>query len=110
MTDDYSATKGLFHLVLNINNGAAEGTGIMPLVTFAQNLIGTQLPNEIVTYSVGTLNNLLVVIQHIKDFAPSIVFTVLFGVFTIIHTIILCINTSRVIIFIFHMYGYATVL
>ena len=95
MTDDYSATKGLFHLVLNINNGAAEGTGIMPLVTFAQNLIGTQLPNEIVTYSVGTLNNLFGGYPTHKDFAPSIVFTVLFGVFTIIHTIILCINTSR---------------
>ncbi|EEQ47233.1 hypothetical protein L150_02076 [Candida albicans Ca529L] len=95
MTDDYSATKGLIHLVLNINNGAAEGTGIMPLVTFAQNLIGTQLPNEIVTYSVGTLNNLFGGYPTHKDFAPSIVFTVLFGVFTIIHTIILCINTSR---------------
>ena len=69
MTDDYSATKGLFHLVLNINNGAAEGTGIMPLVTFAQNLIGTQLPNEIVTYSVGTLNNLFGGYPTHQDFA-----------------------------------------
>ena len=47
MTDDYSATKGLFHLVLNINNGAAEGTGIMPLVTFAQNLIELNYPMKL---------------------------------------------------------------
>ena len=95
MTDDYSVSEGLIHLVLSINNGAAEGTGIMPLVGFAQNLIGKKLPAELISYNVDTLNNLFGGYPTHADLAPSIVFTVLFGVFTIVHTIILCINTSR---------------
>ena len=92
---DYTATEGLMALIRNIHNGAAEGTGVQRLISFAKNLIGPKLPETIITYNINRQNNLFGGYPDHRDYAPSIVFAVLFGVFIIFHTIILIINTSR---------------
>ncbi|RCK66820.1 hypothetical protein Cantr_02856 [Candida viswanathii] len=96
MSDDtYSATEGLMNLIRNIHDGAAEGTGIALLVDFAKNLVGPTLPDELISYNIGVQNNLFGGYPDHRDYAPSIVFAVLFALFAICHTIILIINTTR---------------
>ncbi|EMG47190.1 hypothetical protein G210_2507, partial [Candida maltosa Xu316] len=94
-SDDYSASEGLMDLIRSINNGPAEGTGIMKLVVFAKNLLGEELPPAIISYNIGRQNNLFGSYPTSMDKVPSIIFAALFAFFMICHLVIFIINTSR---------------
>lgn len=94
MSDDYTATQGVFHLLLTTNNGPYEGTGIKLLVDQANNLLGG-VPDTFTSYAVSRQNNLMGGYPDSKDFAPLILFAVIFGILGVLHTIVFIINCSR---------------
>lgn len=91
----YPALKGLVHFLQPLLNGAAEGTDISYVVKFSRNLLGPQLPEVLTKYVVSTQISLFGDYPISSDLAPSILFTVLFAVAGIIHSIIFWNNFSR---------------
>ncbi|KAM9938273.1 hypothetical protein OXX80_002222 [Metschnikowia pulcherrima] len=91
----YPASKGLVRLLSPLFNGAAEGTNIKHVVEFSHNLLGPKLPDILTKYVVSTQISLFGDYPVSSDLAPSILFTVLFGVAGLIHLLIFCINFSR---------------
>ncbi|WLF79522.1 hypothetical protein PVL30_003277 [Lodderomyces elongisporus] len=81
----YTASTGLLHLIYNIQNGAAPGTGVKKLATFANNLLGEEIPPAVINNAVGLLNNLYGSYPNHSDYVPSIVFAALFAVIMFIH-------------------------
>ncbi|ODV69552.1 hypothetical protein HYPBUDRAFT_102222 [Hyphopichia burtonii NRRL Y-1933] len=93
--DHYTALDGLIHLIESLNNGAADGTGIYKLVTFARNLIGYDLPQFLVNYEIENQNDLFGSYPTTKDKAPSAIFAAVFGVLAILHLMLFIINCTR---------------
>ncbi|KAI5952363.1 hypothetical protein KGF54_003229 [Candida jiufengensis] len=91
----YTATEGLVNLLYTTYNGADKGTGILVLVDRGKNLLGDILPQTLINYLIGYQNNLLGEYPRQSDFAPSILFAVIFALITIIYCIIFTINTYR---------------
>ncbi|KAI5950512.1 hypothetical protein CANMA_005172 [Candida margitis] len=92
----YTASHGVGKLVEeSLFNGASEGTGVVNILIWGRNVIGYNLPPEIIDYFIRTQNNLFGSYPNSDDKTPSIVFAVLFAVIFIIHIIIFIINTSR---------------
>ncbi|ODV69551.1 hypothetical protein HYPBUDRAFT_3521 [Hyphopichia burtonii NRRL Y-1933] len=91
----YTAVEGLMLLVNSLHNGAAPGTGVYPLILWARNLLGHDLPQVLIDYNVGVQNNLFGSYPTEADVAPSIVFTFAFLLLMFGHIIILSINLSR---------------
>ncbi|CAK9439566.1 uncharacterized protein LODBEIA_P36660 [Lodderomyces beijingensis] len=98
MGDDqfyYTPTTALLNLVYHVQNGAATGTGILRLASIARNLQGPIIPDSIVNYCVITQNNVFGGYPDMSDFAPSIVFAVLFALIMVMHVIIFAVDQWR---------------
>lgn len=95
MEHDDSATGGLMKFLLATANGGAPGTGIKQIIDIGTNLLGDELPDELVKYNVDTQNVLMGGYPTEWDVAPSIAFSVIFFVFLILHTSIFLINFFR---------------
>ncbi|KAI5950513.1 hypothetical protein CANMA_005173 [Candida margitis] len=92
----YTPSTGVMGLLFtSAHNGAEIGTGIDPLLREARNLLGSKIPQILIDYNIGTQINLFGSYPSSGDFAPSLVFSILFAVVFVIHTIIFIINTSR---------------
>lgn len=91
----YTATEGLINLLYKLQNGAKVGTGITEFKQVGINLLGNELPPALVSGSVDYLNNLFGGYPTQWDFAPSIVFSVLFFILGFAHLGLFIINTSR---------------
>lgn len=91
----YPGVRGLSEFVLPLVNSPAEGTGVLYIVKFAKNLMGDTLPLNLVRYAVSTQISLFGDYPIGEDLAPSIVFTVLFGITGFFHFLVFFINFSR---------------
>ncbi|KAK7680650.1 hypothetical protein QCA50_016215 [Cerrena zonata] len=67
----YTAVEGLMLLVNSLHNGAAPGTGVYPLILWARNLLGHDLPQVLIDYNVGVQNNLFGSYPTKSDVAPN---------------------------------------
>lgn len=97
-TSDYSytgATAGLMAFLLYCNNHPADGTGIQELAKQGHNLLGPQLPLQILNYQVGHQINLIGSYPTDTDVAPSAIFVAVFAVLMFLHLTIFIINCSR---------------
>lgn len=90
MSDD-SPFHGLLLLIDSFNNGPDMGTGILKLIEQGKKLLGP-LPEGLIQYAIERQNNLIGGYPTRKDLAPSIVFSVVFGVIGLLHMIIWTIN------------------
>lgn len=93
--EGYPAAKGLVRLVQTLNNGAADGTGIIHLVNSCHNMLGPVIPPILVSYCVSVQNNIFGDYPTKSDIAPSIVFAVIFGILALFHILIFFINWWR---------------
>ncbi|KAG5418877.1 hypothetical protein I9W82_003595 [Candida metapsilosis] len=92
----YTASHGVGQMALvSIFNGAAQGSGVSPMLKWGKNLIGPELPPALVNYFIDTQLNLFGSYPNHEDKVPSIVFAVLFAVTFVVHVIIFIINTLR---------------
>lgn len=92
---DRNPMHGLFLLLQAVNNGADMGTGITKVKVQAINLLGSRLPQPLLTFAIGRQNNLLGSYPTRKDLAPSIIFSVLFFLVALMHLVIWIINFKR---------------
>lgn len=92
---DYSGIKGLLNFFVPLFNGAAEGTNILYIVRFTKNLVGPTVPDVLIQYAISMQNSLFGDYPDKSDFAPSLLFTILFAVLGITHLLIFSINYSR---------------
>ena len=95
MSEENTAVAGLVNLLAAMFDGPAPGTGIKPLVTFAKNLMGDELPPALIEFNIGYQNNLFGGYPGSKDEVPSIIFAAIFGVIMLIHALILIINLNN---------------
>ncbi|KAI5965288.1 uncharacterized protein KGF55_001508 [Candida pseudojiufengensis] len=94
--DEYfTSTRGIIDLIFTLYDGPDKGTGIYVIVNTGKNIMGQKLPQTLINNLVGNQNNLLGEYPQQSDFAPSILFSILFGLITIIYCIIFIINTYR---------------
>lgn len=93
--DAFPAVKGLSYFFNSLANGPADGTGIKFWVDFAKGITGPTLPKILPDYYVSIQYNLFGNYPKLSDFAPSIVFTAIYGVLAFFHLLIFGINTSR---------------
>ncbi|CCG25984.1 hypothetical protein CORT_0C06110 [Candida orthopsilosis Co 90-125] len=92
----YTPAHGVGKLIEEtLFNGAAEGTGVNEILKWGRNVIGYNLPQNLIDYFIDTQNNLFGSYPNHQDYAPSIVFAVLFAILMIVHIIVFIINTSR---------------
>lgn len=92
----YTPAHGVSKLVSEtLFNGAAEGTGVNEILKWGRNILGYDLPQNLIDYFIETQNTLFGSYPNHDDYAPSVVFAVLFGVIMVVHIIIFIINTSR---------------
>ncbi|ABN67952.1 conserved hypothetical protein [Scheffersomyces stipitis CBS 6054] len=91
----YTAIKGVMHLIYAIQNSPDPGTGIIPLVEYAKNLLGPKIPDSIIYWNLGNQNGLFGGYPSRWDIAPSIAFAVIFFILAVMHLVIFGINFSR---------------
>ncbi|CAK9439565.1 uncharacterized protein LODBEIA_P36650 [Lodderomyces beijingensis] len=91
----YTPSAALINLVRSIHNGAASGTGIVRVVTFAHELIGPKLPQVLINYAISIQNNLFGGYPTMSDYVPSLVLAVIFGVILLLHSVIFIIDQYR---------------
>lgn len=92
----YTPAHGVGKLIEEtLFNGAAEGTGVNKILIWGRNVVGYNLPQNLIDYFIDTQNNLFGSYPNHQDYAPSIVFAVLFAILMIVHIIVFIINTSR---------------
>ncbi|KAK6199923.1 uncharacterized protein RJT21DRAFT_114367 [Scheffersomyces amazonensis] len=91
----YTTVEGVVNLILRMENYPARGTGISKLVDLVHNLSGPNIPPTVVSYVVGLQNNLFGSYPGTDEVGPSILFTVLFFIITLMHLLLFVINFSR---------------
>lgn len=92
---EYTAVHGLMRLLQHQNNYPDPGSGAHVLSAQARNLLGPNIPDVMVGYTVAMQYNLFGDYPFTKDIAPSAVFTALFGLVLVAHLTIFTINYSR---------------
>ncbi|CAK7893803.1 hypothetical protein CAAN4_A09318 [[Candida] anglica] len=92
---NYTAIHGLMELLRYQNNAPADGTGINLLVKQAHNLLGPNIPDVMIDYTLGYQINLFGNYPTKTDIVPSAIFTAVFGIIAIAHLFVFIMNTSR---------------
>ncbi|KAK6454381.1 uncharacterized protein RJT20DRAFT_247 [Scheffersomyces xylosifermentans] len=93
---DDSAVAGLMNLVFHLQEGVPDkGTGIAQVLKWGQGLLGPKLPDILLEYNIRNQNNLFGGYVTKADFAPAMVFTVVFAVLGLFHLILFAVNFSR---------------
>lgn len=95
MSEDYPISKGIIRFLGSGIDSGDMGTGIAVILNFAKNLLGDELPPTVVHYAIQQQNALFGGYPTPWDVAPSIFFSVFFGVIMVFHLVIFAINFSR---------------
>ncbi|EGV60494.1 hypothetical protein PSN45_001754 [Yamadazyma tenuis] len=94
-TREYSASDGILNMLYALQNGADTGSGIRPMRDYGKNLLGSKLPPAFIQRAVSNLNNLFGNYPVTSDYAPSVLFTVIFIVLGTAHFTLFTVNVSR---------------
>lgn len=90
-----AAVGGFMNLLSAVNNSPAPGTGINVLVKQAHNLMGPQIPEALIQFTISEQINLFGSYPTSKDVVPSAIFAAVFIILSIGHAAIFTINYSR---------------
>lgn len=85
----------LISLFRSQTNGAADGTGVLKLVDKAKALLGNNLPQYLVDYTLSIQMSIFGDYPSSKDIAPSAIFLSIFIIFTLAHLYIFTKNMMR---------------
>ena len=91
---NYTATQGLLHCVLSLNNWADSRSGATKLAGIGNNLFGP-IPQTIVLGVVDNQFNLFGGYAQKSDLGPALLFLILNCIFLLLHTFIFFFNMSR---------------
>ena len=95
MSLNYTASHGLLQVLYALNNGPAEGTGILIILLQAKNFLGNEIPPTLIDYAVNVQINLFGDYPTKKDIVPSAIFAGVFGVFMLAHLFVFIANAKR---------------
>ncbi|KAL6452759.1 hypothetical protein SBY92_000099 [Candida maltosa Xu316] len=93
--DPYTAATGLLEILFHVYDNPDRGTGIHVLVARCKNLLGNRLPPVFIHNAVGKQLNLPGKYPMPSDYAPSILFAILFAIIAILHFAVFFINFKR---------------
>lgn len=93
--EPYSASKGIIRILVALQNGGSEGTGLIPILAFGKNILGPKIPDALLHYAVLVQNNLTGGYATLTDVVPCAVFAAIFGIIMLLHLAIFIVNWSR---------------
>ncbi|KAF6044561.1 hypothetical protein FOB58_004846 [Candida parapsilosis] len=91
----YTPIHGIITLLQYQNNYPHVSSGAGPLAFQARNLLGNKIPDVFVHYSTAIQFNLFGSYAQHYDIAPSIAFTVLYSIVTVLYILLFSFNYSR---------------